>query len=702
MEGITATPANVVYVERTPVQATPFRLPSSVCWVFWLLSILIGISLVVFSAVFLVTFVSMIPNTLLECFVELPRNISIHYFEKLVGKQRMVHYQEVVNVTTHVVVPYNPDVRITWSPYKIGAINRTCPQTTDYETIIYEFVIGAKSLFGSTLLWVNVNKYTTATVVLIGFVVIFVLWRIRSGLMRRARNVAWKLRGVSRIYQEEALMPGSEIYQDGSGIPNCQVYVYALGSWTETFVGCGTRIRDTLVIPHHVYASVRALDGGFLIKGKKNSVVLEGVPEQSEVLQDISYFAVPVNTWADLGVCAPSIPKDPTSARVSCSGKAGTSNGYLEFTEHQGFFRYSGSTKPGMSGAAYMAGNMCHGVHNGVIGGHNMGAMSVAIDIELSSMYYPEQRKFRPEMAGRAFKLPKASSPTISGAQGKITQSSFFEPLVVTRDRLAKALEQIRSGSNWADEEESATPTERLIKDVMQLDGETLRMLIPVLSQRAAQPSVMLGQTIEQAEILVENQTLVERVAKLEVKLQRIEQTLEESRNDNAKIREEMLTQISMVQNLKIPASEKLYVCEFEGCSGPKLRKLPRRFSTKDGLLAHQIAMRHVVSSCPKIPPAPTMEQEILKPESAFVDDNLTKADLGFRKPDPLKPLLAKKKGTSSENSSNTLDKTSPSTSTQVNLQGTQVTLMKMDKALEDFVKVLSGLKLGITQNLNH
>lgn len=199
--------------------------------------------------------------------------------------------------------------------------------------------------------WV-INPYYLIAVA--AAVVVLVIVVLKRGVARQVR----RLRGI----KGECAQPGST-FTPGE-IPSCQVEVYRVGLFMDTFVGYGVRLDSLLVVPAHV-ARAAAPEMAIGNKGNKHMIVNPAI--LSDVFADLQYYPVSTNVWSQLGVAQARPVKDFSSAQVQCVGRPGASSGYLEPIGNIGMMKYTGSTLPGMSGAAYIKGRQWYGIHIGVV-----------------------------------------------------------------------------------------------------------------------------------------------------------------------------------------------------------------------------------------------------------------------------------------------------------------------------------------------
>lgn len=222
----------------------------------------------------------------------------------------------------------------------------------------------------------RIEPYITGYNVILFVIVIFSL----RALCAYRRSIAYKLRGIDY----EAMRPGSKFID--KQIPAFQVEIYDSGLLYSTFVGYGVRIGNYLVVPTHVHVCIR---GEMLLSTAKNSLVLSSSAIRSRLHSDTLYFPLTDTQWSGMGVQKATVPKNTVkTVLVSCAGREGVSSGMLLQTSMVGIYSYTGSTIPGMSGAAYYAGNLVHGIHTGVSGETNVGVSTVLLQKEISRLHF--------------------------------------------------------------------------------------------------------------------------------------------------------------------------------------------------------------------------------------------------------------------------------------------------------------------------
>lgn len=187
--------------------------------------------------------------------------------------------------------------------------------------------------------------------------------------------------------QHEAMVMGSGFVQ--ARIPDCQVALHSVGMFGTTHVGYGLRYKNVLIVPNHVVSRYREM---VLVNDTVKKLVDVSKKQDSAAVTDLAYIYVPKALWADLKVRSMTHTKAETKAMVSCCGLEGASTGGMMPTINRGVVYYSGSTKPGFSGAAYTIGNRVMGMHIGAATNVNAGIHSSIFMLEVDSMVFPESQ----------------------------------------------------------------------------------------------------------------------------------------------------------------------------------------------------------------------------------------------------------------------------------------------------------------------
>lgn len=203
----------------------------------------------------------------------------------------------------------------------------------------------------------------------------YMVRRLLSFTARVIRLTSMKIRGVQLVCSYgEALRAGS-VFRAGK-MPRGQVEIRIPGIFTTSHNGYGLRLGDVLVCNEHELSGypeveVTSVDD----KGQRRTVALDTTGRMpSPVLNDVTYLMLDPKAWARLAVPkAKAVPMTDTGRFVTCHGQEGSSSGTLAKTNVLGQVVYTGSTLPGMSGAAYHVEGQIFGMHNGVMGGLNVG-----------------------------------------------------------------------------------------------------------------------------------------------------------------------------------------------------------------------------------------------------------------------------------------------------------------------------------------
>nr|UYL94352.1 MAG: hypothetical protein [Hanko sobemovirus] len=277
----------------------------------------------------------------------------------------------------------------------------------------------------------------------------------------------------------ESRVPGSELFEASQErLPKCQVRMAIKKGDNEFMViGGGIRIAEYLVAPAHNFHPINDI---WIIGAKGVKVKITG--DIHDIAPDVS--AVKVAEWSQLGIAVARLNPiaRPTTATVMSSCDFRYSTGTVAPLESMiGRLRYGATTAPGFSGAAYMSGPLCYGMH--VHGGaYNGGYESLYLYCRLKHIInitsettdmVPERRSDRTAGGG----VPDEGSDTISedeqifeyeevgfSAQGNrmgvarasngryiYAQADALERVRQLRQRVRENPEQWPSGSAWAD-----------------------------------------------------------------------------------------------------------------------------------------------------------------------------------------------------------------------------------------------------------
>lgn len=208
------------------------------------------------------------------------------------------------------------------------------------------------------------------------FIAMLILHALRWIVKQRLLRLVLRLRGFS----PEAMKDGSP-FTNGR-VPDYQVELCEAGLLTDKFVGYGIRYKNVLVTPKHVADKITNM----IIVGKKSKELVNNSYLQSEVVADLVYIVLSPEIWSRLGVSEAKKSQLLHKTTANCSGKEGTSTGFIRKMPQVGMLAFSGSTVPGMSGAAYYTGTMVIGIHDGVSNSENVGISIHVIDAEVKEI----------------------------------------------------------------------------------------------------------------------------------------------------------------------------------------------------------------------------------------------------------------------------------------------------------------------------
>ncbi|APG75790.1 hypothetical protein 1 [Hubei sobemo-like virus 28] len=212
---------------------------------------------------------------------------------------------------------------------------------------------------------------TLLATLLVAIIMVISIWITFGLLMRSLRRISYKLRGIHL----ESMQPGSDF--TASDIPSYQVKVLSPGLLGDSHQGYGIRVGSWLVVPLHVLNSVSEL----MLQGPTGQkMVMRKQYEVSRLHADVAYLYLEKEQWSKLGA---KNAKTASMCRgfARCYGPRGYSMGSMDRSGLFGMLVYSGSTIPGMSGAAYELMGKVVGLHTGCTNTTNMG-VSAALFVE--------------------------------------------------------------------------------------------------------------------------------------------------------------------------------------------------------------------------------------------------------------------------------------------------------------------------------
>lgn len=240
---------------------------------------------------------------------------------------------------------------------------------------------------------------------LAGVVVLCVFIRGLAAAIRALHRAWIRRKYASCRYRPEALRDNS--YFEPGKVPASQVAILTPGLFRNEQVGYGMRMEDFLVVPTHVLESVDWPKKSVLVQGK-GTLYLD-VERFQDPLYDVSFFLLTPAQWAQVGAAKAAFLDAVVAenTRVWCTGSEGRSHGVVQQAS-PGFYTYSGSTLPGMSGAAYETQGGVVGMHVGASGSHNLGIASVYLWRRQLLLLAEESKRTRGVVGLQAYDNPSA------------------------------------------------------------------------------------------------------------------------------------------------------------------------------------------------------------------------------------------------------------------------------------------------------
>lgn len=481
-------------------------------------------------------------------------------------------------------------------------------------------------------------------------------WRIRKSILR--------MRGI----RLEAMQAGSD-FSEGE-LPSCQVAVYELGTFVDTFVGFGLRFGKMLVVPRHVMKYVTTC----VLKTRLGSVCVNSSRIDSRVNADIVYMPLTDKQWSMLGVTTAQTPKSIQHQLVSCAGNKGVSTGFVSKTDVLGIIKYSGSTVPGMSGAAYYLGNVVHGIHTGVSGDINIGVSSKVIELELRKIMVGESPT-QEELHGKTRHLTNVKAGWDTTRLGKEIDSLYAQDLGWAQSDNQTDYDAVLEFESERGAAQAVTRQERIVKEMVDrfhmLSSAERESCVRIFMDYNQAARTAQGQSQEGEETVDVGKDFVS------IRLDRVEEELGSLKERLDKLEAEKQASEEKKKLPKVPKepqpvmSPKPHKCGFPGCY--------KAFGSETGLMTHRIIKQHLVG------------------ESAFSGDvvKVVATDRGFRK----RPHWKKNSGGFSKVNSNIAEPINPSTSQQETPSDLTLLMQKMLKSFEEQQQAMVGLSSAIMQN---
>jgi len=238
----------------------------------------------------------------------------------------------------------------------------------------------------------------------IGLCLFYYMMRLLLSVLKKM--VSSRRYKIMRSYRPEAMRDGS-LFEPGR-IPSCQVKVSEVGIFSNSLVGFGLRMEDYLVLPTHVLESVDWPSNDLVLGEGRKSMLLD-MERFQDPLFDVSFFLLTPAQWALLGVSKGSYLNSVAvdGSRVWCTGMKGRTHGVVKQSS-PGMYTYSGSTLPGMSGAAYESQGGILGMHVGASGSQNLGISSVYLWRRQELLIMEESKRNRGVAGLAAYEDPGA------------------------------------------------------------------------------------------------------------------------------------------------------------------------------------------------------------------------------------------------------------------------------------------------------
>lgn len=343
------------------------------------------------------------------------------------------------------------------------------------------------ALIGHALDMVRRVDMTLLALLLVVMLILASIWLTMGYAYYSLRRVSYRVRGI----QYEAMQAGSE-FQHGE-IPKFQVKISLPGVFLNTHQGYGIRVGSWLVVPTHVLNGTEVI-----LEGVRGKIVITTSHEPSKLHPDVAYIWMEENQWTTLGVrSASTVPI--TSCHVRCTGQRGYSTGVVNKTNIIGVLKYTGSTVPGMSGAAYVAQDRVVGMHTGASMDKNLGVAAALFVNELKH-----------KVKNEAMYLPSSNNAEDAAYQHKkFTNAKWDAKLLEEMARMDHSL--VDSWANDVDfDYDEKLDFESLDKKKNPIELATLLLKQQNVTGEEAEYSLLSQQVVEDVQNLKKRMQVVE------------------------------------------------------------------------------------------------------------------------------------------------------------------------------------------------
>lgn len=460
----------------------------------------------------------------------------------------------------------------------------------------------------------------------------------------------YRLRGIERI-QGEAAIPGSPL-RDISAVPPCQVEIHKPGIFVSTFVGHGIRYEDILVAPVHVLLRAASNDEILLVTSRGKVLVGCNLVYSAKV-SDVAYQLISPSVWAGLGVSRASVMKSsPVAVSCTISSRDVSATGFVKKAPQPYLLQFCGSTLPGFSGAAYVSNGAVYGIHSGVHTGTatNVGVSFEALSLEAKRLIRGEAR----QPAGTVLTSGSANNATGARRSVRIPEWEARDILNDDEDLFDQYLEDPSARNRSFDQWLRGESVQEMMNEFSNMDMSHLEGLIGVLQGQLAQRRMGTVNVAGQSDDgpVFEIVSTVDPLDELRARMTQLE------------------VRVSSLEN------ERKVVAGGGSTKGFPCKACSKEFSSAMGMRVH-FATKHEVEG-----ESATMHDD----ENQHVQTRPA-SFLGRTQSSKKKNL------TSSKNISSSVRSSSPSTSGTKNQSSTRDMGLRLERALQEFARIISGLK---------
>lgn len=377
--------------------------------------------------------------------------------------------------------------------------------------------------------WLKFVDFQTVVMVLVGAVLASALtYGLGLVLFRFVTSAMLRYRGIEQSTSYESMIAGSEFRK--AVLPACQVPIFCLGTFSDSFVGFGLRVGSFLVVPTHVMESVKGSRIVLKSANLKKGVLMNSAPIPSKVCSDLSYYPMANEVWTTLAIRDAPIAKF-TEGVISVAGfkdgEVQASSGQLCKSQFVGILKYSGSTVRGFSGAAYVRAGLVVGIHTGAAIDHNAGISSVVFAEEIKSFVHVEAKKGL-KINEQDYLPAEQKARNLIRQEHTVWSEAEVQSMIAgaKQGNWADMSELDQAGISWESEEPKRVLSAETVTHLKQLPVNVIQELQKVCGTTLDPQLVVRGQNPQGSTVVITGDVCEERYKRMQSRIQSLEDRL--------------------------------------------------------------------------------------------------------------------------------------------------------------------------------